>query len=80
MVSLQKHCMPEGNGKIYSKSWKGKTCNLEYSTQQAYHLQQKEEEFLWQAENKDYRDTKDILKEMKKIENKQECLRNRVKK
>ena len=55
-------------------------CNLEYSTQQAYHLQQKEEEFLWQAKNKDYRDTKDILKEMKKIENKLECLRNRVNK
>ena len=26
-------------GKIYSKSWKGETCNLGYSTQQSYHLE-----------------------------------------
>ena len=33
---------PEGSGKIYPKSWKGKICNLGYSTQQDYHLEYKE--------------------------------------
>ena len=35
-------CRPEGSWKIDSKSWKGKTCNLGYSTQQNYHLEQEE--------------------------------------
>lgn len=30
--------MPEGSGMIYSKHWKGKTYNLEYSVQQVYNL------------------------------------------
>ena len=38
LISLQKYCRPERNGKIYSKSWKGKICNLGYSTQQDYQL------------------------------------------
>ena len=29
----------KGVGKIYSKSWKGKICNLESSSQQDYHLE-----------------------------------------
>ena len=28
------------SGKVYSKSWKGKVWNLEYSTQPDYHLEQ----------------------------------------
>ena len=28
------------SGKVYSKSWKGQVWNLEYSTQQDYHLEQ----------------------------------------
>ena len=27
------------SGKVYSKSWKGKICNLEYYAQQDYHLE-----------------------------------------
>ena len=30
---------PRWSGQIYSKSWKGKVWNLEYSTQQDYHLE-----------------------------------------
>ena len=34
----QKLCQLEGSGRTYLKSWKGKTCNQDYSTQQGSHL------------------------------------------
>ena len=41
LIPLQKRCRPEESDKLYSKSWKGKTCNLGYTTQQDYHLEYK---------------------------------------
>ena len=38
LISVQKDYRPEGSGKIYLKCWKEKICNLEYFTQQEYHL------------------------------------------
>ena len=32
----------KGSSEIYSKPWKRKICNPEYSTQQDYHLEQRE--------------------------------------
>ena len=39
LIYLQKLCRPERMVMICSKCWKGKTCNLGYSTQQDYHFE-----------------------------------------
>ena len=65
-MSWQKLYKPEGNGMIYLKSWKGRTYNLEHSTQKDSHSDLMEKYFPDKQKLRKFSITKPAVQQMLK--------------